>query len=79
MKHRILVPLIVLLLGAFSVAQQDDFQREGNEAARAKKDPLEGKAPPSLNVTGWLNTDGKAIKLADLKGKVVVLDFWGVW
>jgi thiol-disulfide isomerase/thioredoxin len=30
-------------------------------------------------VKDWLNTDGKALKLEDLKGKVVVLDFWGTW
>src|SRR5262245_58298690 len=26
-----------------------------------------------------MNTDDKPIDLKDLKGKVVVLDFWGVW
>lgn len=58
---------------------KDDFKREGKPAQRAKKDPLEGKAPPPLRLAGWMNTKGKAIKLGDLKGKVVVLKFWGVW
>ena len=57
---------------------KDGFKRERKEGDTAK-DALEGKKPPELQVEGWLNTEGKEIKLAELKGKVVVLDFWGVW
>ncbi|MCH8275225.1 MAG: hypothetical protein IH851_10585 [Armatimonadetes bacterium] len=74
------VAAILACLGmAATAGVQDDFKREGDAAARAKKDPLEGKAPPKLQVTNWMNTGGKELKLKDLKGKVVVLDFWGVW
>jgi thiol-disulfide isomerase/thioredoxin len=38
---------------------------------------MEGKAPPELSVQNWIN--GSGMKLADLKGKVVVLDFWATW
>lgn len=38
--------------------------------------PLLGK--PAPEITGKL-TDGTAFKLSDLKGKVVVLDFWAMW
>jgi thiol-disulfide isomerase/thioredoxin len=39
---------------------------------------LTGKPAPELtNIKGWLN--GGPVKLADLKGKVVLLDFWGYW
>jgi RNA polymerase sigma factor (sigma-70 family) len=38
---------------------------------------LIGKPAPELSdVAGW---KGEAVKLADLKGKVVLLEFWGYW
>jgi len=36
-----------------------------------------GTAAPEWNISEW--TDGKDRKLSDYRGKVVVLDFWGVW
>ena len=71
--------LTALLLVA-AVAAGDGFQRERDGKTDARKNALEGRAPPALAVNGWMNTqDGAALKLADLKGKVIVLDFWGVW
>jgi thiol-disulfide isomerase/thioredoxin len=38
---------------------------------------LEGRPAPELEgVVGW---KGQPVKLADLRGKVVLLDFWGYW
>jgi thiol-disulfide isomerase/thioredoxin len=31
---------------------------------------------PELHARGWLNTGGRALSLADLRGKIVLLDFW---
>ena len=48
-------------------------------AARAKspKPIAVGQVAPELALAEW--TDGKPHRLADYRGQVVVLDFWGVW
>lgn len=79
MKHLLTHALVGILLCGATAAGQDDFLREGKPEQRKVKDPLEGKAPPALSVAGWLNTDGKQIELKSLRGRVVVLDFWGTW
>ncbi len=36
-----------------------------------------GKAPPIVGINGWLNTPGdKPLSLRQLRGKVVLIDFW---
>jgi hypothetical protein len=75
MKLNTLLILASVLAGS-ATGQTDDFAREGG--SREAKDRLEGQAPPPLQVTNWLNTEAP-IKLAGLRGKVVLLDFWGTW
>jgi thiol-disulfide isomerase/thioredoxin len=52
----------------------------GDSRAEDKDDPhadLIGK--PAPEIAGDFGINGKAVKLKDLKGKVVLVDFWAVW
>ena len=42
-------------------------------------DPLDAgrvRAPDFPANLDWINTNGRALSLADLRGKIVLLDFW---
>ena len=54
----------------------DEPRLEKNDE-RPALNALQGKPAPPLAATNWINS--KPLKLADLKGKVVVLEFWGTW
>jgi thiol-disulfide isomerase/thioredoxin len=80
MLNRLLTIVTCLGLIALSTTvRAEEFAREGTGALRAAKDALEGKAPPALTVTGWLNTNDQPVDLKQFQGKVVLIDFWGVW
>jgi thiol-disulfide isomerase/thioredoxin len=59
-----------------STSAGDAPRLERNEA-RPALDKMIGKPAPGINGTNWLNSG--ALKLEELKGKVVVLEFWGTW
>jgi cytochrome c biogenesis protein CcmG/thiol:disulfide interchange protein DsbE len=62
--------LISSVLGADAPKLED-----GKE--RAALDAMQGKPAPALTLKEWMNA--KPMTLADLKGKIVVLDFWATW
>lgn len=70
---------LLLMVSLLPWFQGDGFRRERSESNAAAKDALEGKPPPALKVTDWMNVPGDAPDWASLKGKVVLLDFWAHW
>ncbi|MFO1477166.1 MAG: TlpA disulfide reductase family protein [Verrucomicrobiota bacterium] len=55
----------------------DNWTWDDTPADRALHASLEGKPMPALaGLTGWVNGE---VKPADLKGKVVVVDFYATW
>jgi thiol-disulfide isomerase/thioredoxin len=64
---------------AVTPSNKDPIWREGEPSERTAQDALEDQAPPPLAVENWLNTGGQPLDLAQLRGKVVLVDFWGTW
>jgi cytochrome c biogenesis protein CcmG, thiol:disulfide interchange protein DsbE len=71
--------LAVLLLIACAAPAAESLKASGEGDANRREElaKIEGQPAPELQVTNWLN--GTEVKLADLKGKIVVLDFWATW
>ncbi len=64
----------LLLLGQ---ARDRGFEREGEGDRRRDLDAMEGKAAPEIEADRWLR--GEPATIRDLRGKVVLLEFWGAW
>lgn len=54
----------------------DSLTWDNEPAQRASHAALEGKTMPSLELSEWINGE---VKPADMKGKVVVVDFYATW
>jgi thiol-disulfide isomerase/thioredoxin len=60
------------------VASQDDVEVKAIDLPPTKLTMLHGQPAPQLkSVLGWKNSPG--IQLAELKGRYVLLEFWGNW
>jgi thiol-disulfide isomerase/thioredoxin len=66
---------------ASSGEQQSNFipasieSKNGTTLSQIDKSQFK-KAPDFAKITGYINTEGRSINLKDLKGKVVLVDFW---
>jgi cytochrome oxidase Cu insertion factor (SCO1/SenC/PrrC family) len=92
--QKVVVPIITLVcLGVLGFVlylfMSDPGQGRGQQAVVAPgKAPVKQPAPraepgpkvgdEAKDISGE-DVDGKAFKLSDYRGKVVVLDFWGFW
>lgn len=54
----------------------DDWTWDDDAHARSQHAALEGKQMPALDVKGWVNGE---VTPKDMKGKVVVVDFYATW
>jgi len=76
-KHAILSLSLFAATSAFA-ASDLSFAFEGDASKRERLAGLQGSSnPPELQLSDWTNTT--PLSLDDLKGKIVVLDFWATW
>jgi cytochrome c biogenesis protein CcmG/thiol:disulfide interchange protein DsbE len=83
MRIKILFPLLIAAgslnwstLTAFAGEFPDSWTWDNKPEQRTSHAALEGKLMPKLEVSDWINGE---IKPADMKGKVVVVDFYATW
>lgn len=65
MKHRSLIALLVVIFALMNF-----------DSDAATKSPVVDQPAPDFQLT---TLDGEKLSLADLKGQVVVLNFWATW
>jgi thiol-disulfide isomerase/thioredoxin len=63
--------------GEETTLQLRELNQQRAQATAFPDPPPVGAAAPEWSIVGW--TDGQTRKLSDYRGKVVVLDFWGIW
>lgn len=78
MKKSLILLASFMLTLHYTHAEDWAFALEGNAEQRERLSSLHGcKEPPRLQLSDWQNSD--ELKLEDLKGKIVVLNFWATW
>src|SRR6266542_2815140 len=68
--------LILLSVKAHAGEFPDSWTWDDKPEVRAVHAALEGKPMPQLTVNGWING---TVTPQDMKGKVVVVDFYATW
>jgi thiol-disulfide isomerase/thioredoxin len=79
MKSPYYVAAAMVCVSALSLSAgefPDSWTWDQDAKVRTQHAALEGKPMPALQVTGWMNGE---IKPEDMKGKVVVVDFYATW
>lgn len=80
MKYWIWIILAIALLGCGSPAAKEQAEPTSLPTVPAETTEImpEGdfELAPELSNDVWLNTDGETLRLANLRGKVVLLEMW---
>ncbi len=69
--------LCILALAHHLIAKEKDSPKLEANKQREQINAMQGQPAPELKLKDWLNS--KAQTLPDLKGKIVILDFWATW
>lgn len=69
----VLAAAMILCAGVFARTQD-----QNTPEAKARQAMI-GKTAPELKVGQWIHTNGKTLSLQNLRGKVVVLDYFAYW
>ncbi|MDD2807545.1 MAG: redoxin domain-containing protein [Patescibacteria group bacterium] len=81
-KYKFLVPIFVIVIvvtvGYMAIYANNPYPEIFSLAKTVMHGPMVNQAAPEFTgLSDWLNTvNGSPVKLSDLKGKVVLVDFW---
>lgn len=70
--------MVTTSIRIFAVAAVVALLALGLRAQAGGEKNFVGKEPPEIKAEGWINSE-KPVSLANLKGKVVVVEFWATW
>lgn len=78
LRRTLLIAPFALFLARPALAGEfpDDWTWDDKAEYRTDHAALEGKPMPSLELSDWINGE---VKAADMKGKVVIVDFYATW
>ncbi len=72
------IGLVVVAVSVLLFAGQSLAHRFGSQSGKLGDGDVIGSAAPEFDLN-ILNANGKTLKLSDLKGKAVLLNFWATW